>query len=244
MKKALLFICAALVLVACNPTTSTTTTSADTTKVDSPAVAVVEPAPADSPAATITDGTVTDPADGKTPADNGTPTTGRQANPGVDLNAKTFTVSGNVLVTSPYCGGAAPTPDMVAAAKTPQPYANQGFLIRKGAVNAPGTAMVTRVRTDAKGTWSVQLAPGTYCMVLEEKENRRTPEFLATQYYEIDKKCDDKWLNGCELSFTVADKNISGLRLSLSRKCHINSFSPCIQWGGPLPSAAAPRKDN
>jgi hypothetical protein len=235
MKKALLFLCAALVLAACNPPATTTTTDGDTTKVDSPAVAVTDPVATDSPA--VPADTSADPV-----ADpNGTPTTGRQADPNVDLGGKTFTVSGNFLVISPYCGGAAPTPDMVEAAKTPQPLANQGFLIRKGSMNAPGTALVTRVRTNAQGTFSVALKPGTYCMVLDEKENRRTPEFLNTQYYEIDKKCDDKWLNGCELSFTVADKNISGLRLTLTRKCHINSFSPCINWGGPLPSSPSPR---
>jgi hypothetical protein len=241
MKKTLLFLCTALFLAACNPTTTTTTTGTDTTKVDSAAVVVQDTLPTPDTASTgavVDDGTSTNTNNTNTP--DGA-TTGRQANPNIDLNAKRFKVTGRLLVLSPYCGGAAPTPDMLEKAKTAQPLANQSLVIRQGAVNGLGTPLVTRTMTDAQGNFSLDLTPGTYCIVLAEKENRRTAAFLATQYYEIDKKCDDKWLTSCDLTFTVADKPVSGLRLTFNRKCNINSFSPCINWGGPLPSSPAPR---
>jgi hypothetical protein len=248
MKKFLLFLATASLMAACTPTTPTTTTGSDTTKVDSVPVVVQDSQPAvDSVTPAVADGgTTTDagPAadpNGKPASTDASTGTGRQANPNGNLGAKHFTVSGRFLVKSPYCGGAAPTPDMVTASQTPQPFAGQGFIIRKGTTNGVGSAIETRVTTDNNGAFSVSLTAGTYCMVLNEKENRRTPEFLKTAYYEIDKKCDDKWLGTCELSFTVADKNVSGLRVTLERKCQIASLSPCIQWGGPLPPAAAPR---
>lgn len=245
MKKVLLFLAAASILAACTPTTTTTPVAGDSTKVDSLPVAVQDSQPiGDSAATAVVDpGTTADPAPVNDPGTKVDPNanTGRQANPNANLGGKKFTVSGRFMLKSPYCGGAAPTPDMVKAAQTPQSLASQGFLIRKGTTNAVGSAIETRVTTDASGAFSVQLAPGTYCMVLNEKEGRRGPDFLNNANYEIDKKCDDKWLGTCELSFTVTDKNISGLHATLERKCFINSMSPCINWGGPLPSSAAPR---
>jgi PBP1b-binding outer membrane lipoprotein LpoB len=243
MKKILPFLCVALLMLGCEPVGTTTTAGADTTKVDTTAVAVQEtlptpdPLPVDSGA--IADaGTTVDP-NGKPANPDATP--GKQANPNANLGGKRFVVTGHVVVTSPYCGGAAPTQEMIDKAKTAQPMANQGFLIRNGSTNALGTALVTRTRTDAKGDFKLDLAPGTYCMVLEEKENRRTNDFYNTMGYEVDRKADDKWLGKCELSFTVADKPVSGLRLAFTRKCMINSFSPAISWNGPLPSSPAPR---
>jgi hypothetical protein len=244
MKKALFLLLASIMMVACTPTTPTTNVGADSTKVDSTAIVVQDTTPTVDSAATQPDpvvdgGKTTDPVAN---TDNGNANTGRQANPSIDLNAKRFKVTGHVLIQGSYCGGAAPSPEIEAEARTPKPAVNQAFVVRKGSINAPGTAMVTRVRTDAKGNFSLELTPGTYCMVIDEKENRRTAEFLSTAYYVIDKKCDDKWLTACDLSFTIADKPISGLRLTLNRKCMLNNtFSPCVSWDGPLPPMSAPR---
>ncbi len=248
MKKAFFFLCMACGLVACTPTTPTTNSGADSTKVDGTAVVVQDSTPVVDSVATPSDavvdaGTTTDPVNTKgevKPIEN----TGRQANPNVDMNAKRFKVTGHFLVQGSYCGGAAPSPEMEAAAREPKPMSNQAFLIRKGKTNALGTDLVTRVRTDASGNFSVELTPGTYCMVLEEKESRRSTEFLKTPFYTIDTKCDDKWLSTCDVSFTVADKPVSGLRKTFEKKCQLATLSPCISWDGPLPPSAAPRGGN
>lgn len=247
MKKALFLLCMAVGLAACTPTTPSNS-DADSTKVDSTAIVVQDSTPAVDSAAAPAD-PVVDAATTTEPATNNgqvkpTENTGRQANPNVDLNAKRFKVTGHFLVQGSYCGGAAPTPEMEAAAREPKPMSNQAFLIRKGNTNALGTDLVTRVRTDASGNFSVELTPGTYCMVLEEKENRRSTEFLKTAYYVIDTKCDDKWLSTCDVSFTVADKPVSGLRKTFDKKCQLVTLSPCISWDGPLPPSAAPRGGN
>ena len=166
---------------------------------------------------------------------------GRMANPNIDLNAKTFKVTGHITIVKPYCGGAAPSKEILAESRKAQPYAKQALLVRKGKTNALSTGLVTRAVTDANGDFSLQLPDGDYCIVLVEKENARAADFNANGYMVIDEKCDSKWLTQCEMSFTVANKNVSGLRLGLEKKCMLNTMSPCITYDGPLPPAAAPR---
>ena len=253
MKKALLFFLTAVTLTACTPPATTdggTTVPADSSLAA--ADSTPAPQPVDSTTAVADNGEGSDAGNtGTTPTpkvDNGTdPKTdagntggGRVRDPNL-ANTKMFKVTGNILVAGSYCGGAAPSKEMEEEARRPKPFANQGFLIRSGKMNALGTAMATRTRTDANGTFNLELAPGSYCMVLEEKESAREAGFYTQKNMVVDKPCDQKWLNTCDISFTVADKNISGLRLTLNKKCLITSLSPCITWNGPLPPAAAPR---
>jgi hypothetical protein len=77
--------------------------------------------------------------------------------------------------------------------------------------------------------------------VIDEKERTRNADFYTQNNQAVDKPCDQKWLNTCDLTFTVADKPVSGLRHTFTKKCFITSLSPCITYAGPLPPAAAPR---
>ncbi|MFM2376723.1 MAG: hypothetical protein RLZZ165_1820 [Bacteroidota bacterium] len=167
-------------------------------------------------------------------------TTGPQANAKTQ-QGKTFVVSGNVLLQRGYCGGAPPTPEVEEEARRPKPYANQVFIVRGGDENDVDKPIVERIRTDGNGDFRVELTPGTYCMVLEEKEKARDPNALRRNYQVVNEECDQKWLRVCELSFTVAGQDISGLRLTLNQKCNVISLSPCITYDGPLPPAAPPR---
>lgn len=242
MKKTLYFILLAAAMAACTPPATTTTE----TKPDSNAVAEVLPAdtiPADTLLPPVDSGStkVADNGNSNVPTkETNDPPTGRQADPNLS-NGKYYTVTGNILVKSPYCGGAAPSQEILDKAAIPQPFAKQSFLIRSGKTNALGTNLVTRVMTDAKGDFKVDLQAGTYCMVLAEKESARDAGFYKTEFWTVDKPCDTKWLNTCDLTFTVADRNVSGLRKTFERKCQITSLSPCISYSGPLPPAAAPR---
>lgn len=247
MKKTLYLFLFAAALAACNPPTTNTTDTGNTTPKDSNAVVTSPPDSVriDTAATVVDNGTATQPTPDPTQKTNTTTTTtttgGRQMNPNGQVGGKMFGVSGHILIAGTYCGGAAPTPDIEAEARRPKPFANQSFLIREGKTNVLGANMVTRVMTDAKGDFRVDLRPGTYCMVLAEKENVRDAGFFTQKYITVDKTCDSKWLTSCDLSFTVADKNISGLRLTFNKQCNLTSLSPCLTWTGPMPPAAAPR---
>jgi hypothetical protein len=228
MKKTVFLLFVAAMVAACNPTTTTE----GNPPVDSNKVVVNEPKdsiPVDTSTAVVN-------------PDSTAPDGGRIPNPNGSLGKKKFAVTGHLLIQGSYCGGAAPSKEMEEEARRAKPYANKELLIREGKANALGTAMVTRTRTDANGDFKVELAPGSYCLVLAEKERRRDDAFYTQQYQSVDKPCDSKWLNTCELTFNVADRPVSGLRLTLQKKCFIESLSPCITYTGPKPASAAPRK--
>ena len=159
MKKALLFFLTAVTLTACTPPATTdggTTVPADSSLAA--ADSTPSPQPVDSTTAVADNGEGSDAGNtGTTPTpkvDNGNNTAtdagntggGRVRDPNL-ANTKMFKVTGNILVAGSYCGGAAPSKEMEEEARRPKPFANQGFLIRAGKMNALGTAMATRTRT-------------------------------------------------------------------------------------------------
>jgi hypothetical protein len=229
MKKTLYLFLFAAALAACNPPTTTT---GNTTPEDSGKVVVTEP----KDSTPVTDTTATVQPDSSTGPDGG-----RIPNPNGSFGKKTFAVTGHILIQGSYCGGAAPSKEMEEEARRPKPYAKQPLLIREGKANALGTAMVTRTTTDANGDFKVDLPAGSYCLVLAEKERTRDAGFYNLTYMQVDKPCDTRWLNTCDITFTVADRPVSGLRLTLQKKCFIESLSPCITYTGPKPGSAAPK---
>lgn len=245
MKKRLyLFLVAAGLLVACNPPVNNPTTG---TPADSNSTAQQDSQPAVDSLAVAVDtagsGTTDPGTDPGTSTDPGASTDGggRKPNPNIELGGKTFAVTGRILLKSSYCGGAAPSDEILAEYEKPKPYGGQPLLIREGKSNTLGAAMVTRTTTAADGTFKLDLKPGTYCLVIAEKERARDAGFYKLEYVQVDKACDTKWLNTCDISFTVADKPVSGLRLTLEKKCFIDQLSPCLSYSGPLPPSAAPR---
>ncbi|MFN8397369.1 MAG: hypothetical protein U0176_22290 [Bacteroidia bacterium] len=247
MKKRLyLLLMAAGILAACNPPANTTvpgnSDSTSTALQDShPLVDTVETVVADSSVRANPDPAGDPATDPGNNSNSNTSGGGRVANPNADLNAKRFAVTGRILLQTSYCGGAAPSDEILAEYEKPKPYGSQPLLIRSGKTNALGTAMVTRTTTAADGTFKLDLPAGTYCLVIAEKEGPRQPGFYQLETIAVDKACDNKWLNTCDISFTVADKPVSGLRLTLQKKCFIDQLSPCLSYSGPLPPSAAPR---
>jgi hypothetical protein len=230
-----MFLCMVACFAACTtptPTTPGTDSTAQVPTNDSNAVAVNptdSTATVDTTASTqVTDAaTDTKATDNATVANNQTP--GKLANPNIDLNAKRFDVSGQILWTNSYCGGAAPPQSMLDELARPKPRAKQAIIVRSGTTNALSTALVTRATTDANGWFNLSLTPGDYCICLAEKENARTKEFKNQQSISIDEPCDTKWLKTCDIVFKLRDKGSKGLKATFHQNCDVPSFSPCIQ---------------
>jgi len=65
-------------------------------------------------------------------------------------------VSGQINFMQPYCGGARPTPEIIADAAKPKPYANKTLVF----VSAKGK--IDSVKTNNNGEFSAKLKVGTY----------------------------------------------------------------------------------
>ena len=146
-----------------------------------------------------------------------------------------FPVSGQLLITEQYCNGAAPSQEMLDRLQLPHPLANAILIVREGTHNKLGAPLRIRTQTDANGRFSFSLPRGNYCLSVGEKENARTADFYQQAYREVDKPCDNDWLEQCDLSFAVADKAIENLSFTMHRSCFVPGFSPCISYSGPWP---------
>ena len=162
--------------------------------------------------------------------------------PKVDVSGKRFTVSGKVLYTSGYCGGAAPTPDMEAEAKLPKPRFGQELIVRTGETNTLNSRVLARTTTKEDGSFSFQLPPGEYCIVISQKENlAQMPK--NSDYIQVDDDCYKKWMAQCDIGFMLRDRDVTDIKVILHQACFTNSYSTCVEWNGPLPPSA-PRGDH
>ena len=183
-----------------------------------------------------------------TAKDSETTTTEAQVNPSpqkpdpkVNVNTNKFRVSGTVTYTANYCGGAAPSEEMLAEMRQPKPRFGQELLVRSGDFNSFGR-LLARATTKEDGSFEFFLAPGDYCIVIAQKESAdMVPK--SSEYIHVDTECYNKWMATCDLSFRLADREISGLSLNLHQACFTNSYSTCVQWDGPMPPSA-PRRDH
>jgi hypothetical protein len=92
----------------------------------------------------------------------------------------------NVVYQQPYCGGARPTPEILADAEKVKPYANKMFIV----ISDKGKA--DSARTDMKGTMKLKLAPGNYKVYESWRFYKTNPSGEAMGYY--DKAClEEEW---------------------------------------------------
>lgn len=82
---------------------------------------------------------------------------------------KEVLVKGNIQHTRTYCGGAAPTEDMIENMKKEIPFANHKFAIKKGTTDLASQAIFKEITTDANGNFNVSLPKGTYSVQIWEK---------------------------------------------------------------------------
>jgi hypothetical protein len=154
---------------------------------------------------------------------------------------KKFTVSGTVLRTADYCGGAAPSEEMLEEMRTPKPFAGMKVHARKGGTNQIGTPVVASSTSDESGYFSLELPAGTWCLVLDEK-GPDAPRDLSGQNIQLDNACYKEWLSKCDQVIEVIDVPIPAVKLQFNARCRVGTISNCAQWVGPLPPSAAPRE--
>ena len=147
----------------------------------------------------------------------------------------TFSVSGKVEYTEPYCGGARPTQEMVAELQKPKPFANLELVIRAGDRHDPEAPGIKLLKTDAQGQFETELPNGTYCIVLKEKADKPDYSKLSSEMYQVAEPCNENWMKECEITFEVKDAPVSGLALTLHKRCFQVDFNPCVMYIGPMP---------
>jgi len=162
--------------------------------------------------------------------------------------SKKHVISINLTTTQSYCGGAAPTDEMVLEMQTPKKLANTTIYIREGALNDWSNPIVAQGVSDENGVVKVELKDGTYCIVFDNKADNKEFKKMLELYSEktmhreaIDQECLVKYMTQPEAVFTVTNgKTGSSIIVNKHIACSWDDV-PCSGYHGPLPPSAPPR---
>lgn len=154
-----------------------------------------------------------------------------------------FTVTGTAQRehrTTPCMGGVRVTEDLVTIESTT--LARQDFTVFAGADRKGRVA--ARFKTDSRGSFTTSLPAGAWCVVLgkhEPTQEQPLPESQPSapvRSPHLDAECLARLAHpepGCDAQWTVTDRPLTGVRLTLhsSNSCPQPWANPC--WRGPLP---------
>lgn len=149
------------------------------------------------------------------------------------INEKNYMVSGKVTTTNLYCGGAAPTKEMLERLKKPIPYLNKIFYVKNISDNYSEEKIILNFQSDSLGNFRFQLQPGSYAIFLEEQINK--PKMSDYKNLELNQSCYQEWQNKPYKTLEIKESNTENLSFRINRKCFIPMDNPCLSYTGPLP---------
>ena len=144
-------------------------------------------------------------------------------------------VIGTVKVHKPYCGGARPSPEMEKG--TYMPFKNTSFIVKTSMANDPKTNTVATFITDENGEFKINLKPGKYVVIHEDKALPFDKYVLKynkpTTYmqYVGDKEAKNIYeMYDCQF---IVEEN-KAVEVILKSKCFVGT-NFCLKYTGPLP---------
>ncbi len=147
-----------------------------------------------------------------------------------------YTVSGTVMQTSHYCGGAKPSEEMLKSFETPGPYISKVLYLKAGKTNSNNERVIVKFTSDSLGRFSFQIKPGTYCILQEEQvKTFSQKDYVSSSTFAYDLACIKAWWKKPLKVITVKDSPVKNLRFDFTKACFIQSDMPCITYTGPMP---------
>lgn len=141
-------------------------------------------------------------------------------------------VRGLVTSTADYCGGAAPSEEMLADLKKPSPLANKVILVKYGVSNTEISRVVKRIVTNTKGEFSITLKKGYDYVFVEEWKGLPYKLPQDTEWIKWDASCYKK---GYETPDFILRKNkpLRVVKMNFHKRCFYDPY--CGTYSGPLP---------
>lgn len=156
----------------------------------------------------------------------------------IKIDPDTVTVTIKVTTTTPYCGGARPSDEILFDSRKPKPLKGQLFHLKEGTTNSLKTKELAQQVTDTAGTLVFKLIPGKYMLLLpEQMVAMDTTAFKDNRYYKFDRKCLHDWWKKPVLLLEVTRGEGNLFTLHFDRKCFVSGWSPCESYVGPPPPA-------
>lgn len=152
--------------------------------------------------------------------------------------APTFLVTGKVVYHGNYCGGAAPSREMMEEARKAKPLAGKKFYIRRGTFNDVNNKLMDSVVTNENGNFSCTLPSGEYTLLLPEQKDKATLDNWRSKQANIevtDETCLKDWFTKGFRSFTVDDAPADLPLIEIYRRCFLPDGIECLSYTGPMP---------
>ena len=159
-----------------------------------------------------------------------------------DNSSKTFKVTGQLMSTRDYCGGAAPPAELLQEMRTPKPYPGMTIYARSGDANTGPIKAEFSSDTDGEGRFSFDLPPGTWCILIAEKAAREI--YGGGPNIAVNVECYQEWMASCDQVVKVADQPVEGVNLKIHRRCRVETWSNCARNQGPPPPSPPPARDH
>jgi len=151
-----------------------------------------------------------------------------------EVGANTNVITINLFNSIPYCGGAAPTPEM----EIPRLEPLKDYVLILYSQNNDGSrgAELKEVKTDISGKITLNLPTGQYQLWLPTKK-LSLEEFIKVEspdkgknYIYKDKECFQAWKERADFSFKV--KSDTTISLQYKNRCYMDTH-PCLRYDGP-----------
>ena len=147
----------------------------------------------------------------------------------------TFNLSGQILIVESYCGGAAPSRELLEEVRSPKPCLEKYFFLKKGDANSAKNPVIDVINVDSTGRFSFKLKQGSYCVIQDfqtkpiQLENYKTSNNFDYQGDD----CMRKYWADCYQTIDLKE-NINDLIITVYKKCFGNG-NPCMIYTGPMP---------
>jgi hypothetical protein len=148
----------------------------------------------------------------------------------------TQTISGTITTSGSYCGGVAPSKEMLEDAQATRPISGFMIYVKKGTENKLSSCIVDSTSTDSKGNYSFDLRPGKYVLLQKEQLNKDVYKtYEASKWLQADVDCMKLWWEKGLSTITVEKENIDSLNFHFQKRCFIPLGISCLRYSGPYP---------
>jgi hypothetical protein len=148
--------------------------------------------------------------------------------------ARIFKISGKVTRNTSYCGGPAPSEEMIREHAKHKPYPGKTFYVKQGKTNSEAEPVILSFKSDKNGNFIFELPPGIYSII--QFEQTLKPGIKNLQLKErlfVDTLCYKKWWTKPYLLLEVKDKPIENLNFKFYHPCGYINDVECIQYMPP-----------
>ena len=148
----------------------------------------------------------------------------------------TQTISGTITTSGSYCGGVAPSQEMLQDAQAKRPMNGFMVYVKKGTENKLLSCIVDSTSTDSNGNYSFDLRPGKYVVLQKEQLNKHIFEtYKSSKSMHVDLDCMQLWWEKGLTSINVGSDSIGSLNFHFQKRCFTPLGIPCLRYSGPYP---------